>query len=75
MRRLSGLLLAGAILLLPAFSQGDGGARAQEPQGDGEQEKKGRHEPERAGRAYPGDGSYAQLRDQPQPPDKKRLPG
>ena len=32
MRRLSGLLLAGAILLLPAFSQGDGGARAQEPQ-------------------------------------------
>lgn len=29
MRRLSGLLLAGAILLLPAFSQGDGGAHAQ----------------------------------------------
>ena len=29
MRRVSGLLLAGAIMLLPAFSQGDGGARAQ----------------------------------------------
>ena len=29
MRRLSGLLLAGAIMLLPAFSQGHGGVRAQ----------------------------------------------
>jgi hypothetical protein len=29
MRRLSGLLLAGAIVLLPAFSQGHGGVRAQ----------------------------------------------
>lgn len=30
MRRLSGLILAGAILLLPAFSQGHGGASAQD---------------------------------------------
>ena len=29
MRRLSGLLLTGAIMLLPAFSQGHGGVRAQ----------------------------------------------
>jgi hypothetical protein len=29
MRRLSGFLLAGAIMLLPAFSQGHGGVRAQ----------------------------------------------
>ena len=29
MRRVSGLLLAGAIMLLPAFSQGHGGVRAQ----------------------------------------------
>ena len=32
MRRLSGVLLAGAILLLPAFSQGDGAVHAQAPQ-------------------------------------------
>jgi hypothetical protein len=32
MRRLSGLLLAGAIMMLPAFSQGHEGVRAQEPQ-------------------------------------------
>jgi hypothetical protein len=32
MRRLSGLLLAGAIMLLPAFSQGHGGVRAQAAQ-------------------------------------------
>jgi hypothetical protein len=31
MRRLSGLLLAGAIMALPAFSQGHDGAHAQEP--------------------------------------------
>ena len=29
MRRVSGLLLAGALMLLPAFSQGHGGVRAQ----------------------------------------------
>ncbi|MBI4885887.1 MAG: hypothetical protein HY824_02230 [Acidobacteria bacterium] len=32
MRRVSGLLLAGAIMLLPAFSQGHGGVRAQAAQ-------------------------------------------
>ena len=32
MRRLSGLLVAGAILVLPAFSQGHGGVSAQAPQ-------------------------------------------
>ena len=32
MRRLSGLILAGAIVLLPAFSQGDGAAYAQDAQ-------------------------------------------
>jgi hypothetical protein len=32
MRRLSGILVAGALMLLPAFSQGDGRALAQEAQ-------------------------------------------